>query len=69
MAKKPTKKTLSPRQQRKDRLVQYYRDNLENRSISEEIVDMLKTPPCELPESYEDNEDGMIDPNEILEDY
>ena len=29
---------------------------------------MLKAPPCELPESYEDNEDGMIDPDEILEE-
>ncbi len=68
MALKPAEKKLSPRQQRKNRLVQYYRDNLENRSISEAIADMLKTPPCELPESYEDNEDGMIDPDEILEE-
>ena len=68
MEKKTEKKTLSPRQLRKNRLVQYYRDNLENRIISEEIADMLKAPPCELPESYEDNEDGMIDPDEILEE-
>ena len=64
----PEKKKLSARQLRKQRLVNYYRDNLENRSISEEIADMLKSPPCELPESYEDNEDGSIDPDEILEE-
>lgn len=68
MAQKKEKR-LTPRLQRKLRLEKYYRENLENRIISEEIADMLKSPPCELPESYEDNEDGMIDPDEILEDY
>ena len=68
MEKKNKQKTLSPRQLRKNRHLQYYRENLENRIISEEIADMLKSPPCELPESYEDNEDGMIDPDEIVEE-
>ena len=68
MAQKKEKR-LTPRLQRKLRLEKYYRENLENRNISEEIADMLKSPPHELPEDYEDNEDGLIDPDEIfLED-
>ena len=68
MAQKKEKR-LTPRLQRKLRLEKYYRENLENRNISEEIADMLKSPPPELPEDYEDNEDGLIDPDEIfLED-
>ena len=67
MAQKNEKK-LSPRQQRKLRLEKYYRENLENRNISEEIADMLKSPPHELPEDYEDNEGGLIDPEENFEE-
>ena len=67
MAKK-TVTNQTPRQRRKSTLERYYRENLENKNISEEIADMLKSPPHDLPESYEDNEDGMIDPDEILEE-
>lgn len=66
--KKQNRKPQSARERRKLNLAKYYRDNLENRNLAEDIADMLKQPPHELPEDYVDDEDGTIDPDAIFDE-